>query len=116
MDIQGRKEFCSGKDMIAPAGQRLVIGPMDGTYRRITGHVASHPDNKGEARFTFRIYANKRQIFERANMKGGDVPQLIAVDIPADHHWIKFDFTADDESDASKSAKGVWKNVEFVAD
>ena len=116
VDIQGRKEFCSGKDMIAPAGQRLVIGPMDGTYRRITGHVASHPDNKGEARFTFRIYANKRQIFERANMKGGDVPQLIAVDIPADHRWIKFDFTADDESDASKSAKGVWKNVEFVAD
>lgn len=116
VDIQGKKEFCHGKDMIAPAGQRLVIGPMDGTYRRITGHVASHPDNKPEARFTFRIYANNKQIFERANMKGGDVPQLIAVDIPADHHWIKFDFNADDDSAASKSAKGVWKNVEFVAE
>lgn len=46
----------------------------------------------------------------------GEVPQLIAVDIPADHHWIKFDFNADDDSAASKSAKGVWKNVEFVAE
>jgi hypothetical protein len=54
-----------------------------------------------------KLIINNKQIFERANMKGGDVPQLIAVDIPADHHWIKFDFTADDESDASKCAKGV---------
>lgn len=39
-----------------------------------------------------------------------------AVDIPGDTHWIKFTFTPDDESEASKSAKGVWKQTEMIAE
>ncbi len=106
----------NGADMVVKDGKRVTIGPMDGTFIRITGHVATHPDNDDDARFTFTILADDEKIFERANMKGGDVPQLIAVDIPANKHWIKFDFKADDETLESKNAKGVWKNVEFITE
>ena len=116
LDMLKNRSSVVGENMVVTNAQRITVGPMDGTYRRITGHVATHEDNEASARFTFTIYANDEKIFERANMKGSDVPQLIAVDIPADKHWIKFDFKADDETEASKSAKGVWKKVEFVAE
>ena len=111
-------KFADGSDMVVKTTDRMIIiDRLDGTYNRITGHVATHPDNDPAARFTFTIYANETtKIFERANMKGSDVAQLIAVDIPSGTGWVKFDFKADDGSDASKNAKGVWKNVEFRAE
>lgn len=60
--------------------------------------------------------AGGKTLFEGANMKGSDVPQLIAVDIPSECNWVAFEFKADDESDASLAAKGIWKNVEFSAE
>lgn len=116
MKPENKLKHRDGDDTVVNAGDVLNIGPMDGTYARIVGHVATHPDNRPEARFTFRIFAGDKEIFSRANMKGSDVPQLIAVDIPADTHWVKFSFTADDESEASTSAKGLWKQTEFVAE
>ena len=109
-------KFADGDDMVVGAGKRIIVDRLDGTYRRILGHVATHPDNRPEARFTFTIKAGNKTLFERANMKGSDVPQLIAVDIPSGCDWVVFDFKADDESEASKAAKGVWKNVEFSAE
>ncbi len=109
-------KFAEGENMVVNVGNRIIIDRLDGTYRRLTGHVATHPDNKPEARFTFTIKAGNKVLFERANMKGSDVPQLIAIDVPGDKDWLVFDFKADDDSEASKSAKGVWKNVEFVAE
>ncbi len=108
-------KYADGDDMVVGAGDKaIIIDRLDGTYRRVTGHVATHPGNDPKARFTFTIYAkNSKKIFERANMKGSDVPQLIAVDIPADTGWLRFTFTADDETAESKAAKGVWKNVEL---
>ena len=114
-DMFTDKSRCDGKDMIAPAGIRLKFG-SDGSFNKITGHVATHPDNDPSARFTFSIYADKQLIFQRANMKGSDVPQLIAVDIPGGARSLNFDFTADDETEASKNAKGVWKGVVFSAE
>lgn len=104
-----------GANAVVQASEELNF-MMYGTYTKITGHVASHADNQAAARFTFRILAGGKEIFSRANMKGSDVPQLIAVDIPGDTHWIKFTFTPDDESEASKSAKGVWKQTEMIAE
>ncbi len=109
-------KFADGDNLVVKVGERVIIDQLDGTYRRILGHVATHPDNKPEARFTFTIKAGNKTLFERANMKGSDVPQLIAVDVPGECDWVVFDFKADDESEASKSAKGVWKNVEFSAE
>lgn len=111
-------KFADGDDMVVKASDKaIVVDRLDGTYCRVTGHVATHKDNDPKARFTFTIYANgSKKIFERANMKGSDVPQLIAVDIPSDTGWLKFAFTADDETEASKNAKGVWKNVEFATE
>ncbi len=108
--------FADGDDMVVKVGERIIIDRLDGTYRRILGHVATHPENKPEARFTFTIRASGKVIFERANMKGSDVPQLIAVDVPSECDWVDFLFKADDDSDASKAAKGVWKNIEFSAE
>lgn len=109
-------KFADGDNMVVKVKDRVIVDRLDGTYRRILGHVATHPDNKPEARFTFTIKAGSKTIFERANMKGSDVPQLIAVDIPSDCGWVVFEFKADDESEASKAAKGIWKNVEFSAE
>ncbi len=109
-------KFADGDNMVVKVGERVIIDRLDGTYRRLTGHVATHPDNNPDARFTFTIKAGNKVIFERANMKGSDVPQLIAVDVPGHSDWLVFDFKADDDSEASKSAKGVWKNLEFVAE
>ena len=109
-------KFADGDDMVVGVGKRIIVDRLDGTYRRILGHVATHPDNRPEARFTFTSKAGNTTLFERANMKGSDVPQLIAVDIPCGCDWVVFDFKADDESEASKAAKGVWKNVEFSAE
>ena len=110
------KKFASGDDMIVKAGERIIVDHLDGTYRRILGQVASHPDNNPEARYTFTIKSGAKTIFERANMKGDAPPQLIAVDIPGNCDWVTFDFKADDETDASKGAKGVWKAVKFSAE
>lgn len=109
-------KYADGDNLTVKSGERVIIDRLDGTYRRLTGHVATHPDNRPEARFTFSINAGGRKIFERANMKGSDVPQLIAVDLPSECEWLTFDFKADDDSEASKSAKGVWKGLSFVAE
>ena len=116
MKPENKTKYGEGLDTVVKAGEILNFGPMDGTYTRIYGHVATHAGNRPEARFTFRIFADGKEIFSRANMKGSDVPQLIAVDIPTDTHWIKFEFTPDDETEASKSAKGVWQQVELISE
>lgn len=109
-------KFADGDNMVVKVGDRIIVDHLDGTYVRILGHVATHPDNEPDARFTFSIKAGSKTIFERANMKGGDVPQLIAVDIPSGCGWVTFEFKADDDSAASKAAKGIWKNIEFSAE
>jgi hypothetical protein len=114
------KSVADGRDMVVGAGQTVVQNP-DSVYTKVKGAVASHPGNRPEARFTFRIFAGNhvigtKQIFERANMKGSDVPQILEVNIPADSQFVRYEFTADDESEASKGAKGVWKTVEYVAE
>lgn len=106
-------KFADGDNMVVKVSDRIIIDRLDGTYHRILGHVATHPDNKPEARFTFTIKAGRKTLFERANMKGSDVPQLIAIDVPSSCDWVVFEFKADDDSEASKTAKGIWKNVEF---
>lgn len=116
MKPENKAKYGDKTDTVVNTGDILTFGPMDGTWAKILGHVATHPDNKPEARFTFKILADDKEIFARANMKGSDVPQLIAVDIPGDTHWVKFVFTADDETEDSKSAKGVWKNTEFATE
>lgn len=64
----------------AAQGELTRLVPEYGTSRLFTlkssdtklkGHVATHPDNSPEARFTFRIFASNhvtrdKQIFERA--------------------------------------------------
>ena len=94
----------------------IIVDRLDGTFNRIVGQVASHPGNDPEARYTFTIKSGGKTIFERANMKGDAPPQLIAVDVPGSCDWVVFDFKADDDTAASKSAKGIWKNVEFKAE
>ena len=116
MKPENKLKYGEGADTVVKAGEVLNFGPLDGTYARIYGHVATHRDNLPEARFTFRISADGKEIFARANMKGSDVPQLIAVDIPGDTHWLKFEFVADDDTEASKAAKGVWQQTEFVTE
>ena len=114
------KSIADGRDMVVRAGQTVLQKP-DAAYTKVKGSVASHPDNRPEARFTFRVFAGNhvvgtKQIFERANMKGTDVPQLLEVNIPADSQFVRYEFTADDESEASKGAKGVWKAIEYIAE
>ena len=110
------KKFADGDDMIVKPGDRIIVDRLDGTFNRIVGQVASHPGNDPEARYTFTIKSGGKTIFERANMKGDAPPQLIAVDVPGSCDWVVFDFKADDDTAASKSAKGIWKNVEFKAE
>ncbi|MBP5791766.1 MAG: DUF5110 domain-containing protein, partial [Kiritimatiellae bacterium] len=120
VDLLTDKSIADGGDIVVAAGQDVQQKP-DEIYRRIRGHVATHKDNDPKARFTFRIFAGNhvigsKEIFARANMKGNDVPQLIEVNIPADSQWVRYEFRADDESAESKAAKGVWKNIEYIAE
>lgn len=65
----------------------------------------------------FRVEAAAlTKLVERANMKGKDVPQLIEVNLPADVQNVRYEFSADDASEASTSAKGVWKRLEYLTD
>lgn len=120
VDLLNNKDYADGRDMVVKAGETIQQKP-DAVLTKIKGQVATHADNKPEARFTFRIFAGNhvigtKQIFERANMKGSDVPQLVEVNIPADSQFVRYEFTADDASDASMSAKGVWKSIEYIAE
>ena len=120
VDLLKDRSIVDGQDMVVKAGQKVVQRP-ESVYTKLKGQVATHPDNKPEARFTFRIFAGNhvtkdKQIFERANMKGNDVPQLIEVNLPADVQNVRYEFTADDESESSRNAKGVWAHVEYIAE
>ncbi len=120
VDLLKDKSIAVGRDMVVRPGEKVQQKP-DAVYTKVKGAVASHEGNRPEARFTFRIFAGNhvigtKQIFERTNMKGSDVPQLVEVNIPADSQFVRYEFTADDESDASKGAKGVWKAMEYIAE
>lgn len=120
VDLLKDRTIVDGDDMVATDGMKIHQAP-EPIYTKIRGHVATHRANAPDARFTFRIFAGnhvigEKQIFERANMKGDSVPQLIEVNLPADSQWVRYEFTADDASEASKSAKGVWKGVEYLAE
>lgn len=119
-DLPDGKQFAEGTDMVVANGTEIVQKPGE-MFRKIRGHVATHKSNSPEARFTFRICAGNhvigsKEIFARANMKGNDVPQLVEVNIPADSQWVRYEFKADDASEESASAKGVWKNMEYIAE
>lgn len=120
VDLLKNRTIVDGCDIVVTNGLTVLQRP-ESIYTKVKGHVATHPDNKAEARFTFRIYAGNhvtrdKLIFERANMKGKDVPQLIEVNLPVDVQNVRYEFTADDDSEASKSAKGVWKHVEYMTE
>ena len=120
VELLENKSIIDGSDMVATNGMAILQKP-DEIFRKIRGHVATHKDNKPNARFTFKIFAGNhvigtKEIFSRANMKGSDVPQLIEVNIPADSQWVRYEFNADDGSEESKAAKGVWKNIEYIAE
>lgn len=120
VDLLKNKSIVEGTDMVVTNGLDILQKP-DGIYRRIRGHVATMKGNDPKARFTFRIFAGNhvtgtKEIFARAGMKGNDVPQLIEVNIPADSQFVRYEFRADDESAESKGAKGVWKNIEYIAE
>ncbi|MCR5414717.1 MAG: DUF5110 domain-containing protein [Kiritimatiellae bacterium] len=120
VDLLRNRSIVDGLDMVVTNGLTVVQKP-EPFYSKIRGHVATHKDNDPAARFTFRIFAGnhvagRKQIFERANMKGNDAPQLIEVNLPTDVQKVEYEFTADDESEASKNARGVWKKVEYIAE
>lgn len=86
-----------------------IVYELDGSWDQILGFVGREAGGKGAA--TFRIFADGKQIFERAGMSPTSVKQLIAVDI-AGAKKIVFQFVKDADGDASDT--GVWTDVRLV--
>lgn len=86
-----------------------IVYELDGSWDRILGYVGREAGGKGPA--TFRIFADGKQIFERAGMSPSSVKQLIAVDVSGAKK-IVFQFVKDADGDASDT--GVWADVRLV--
>ena len=121
-EIKGEAAFNSGiaDAQIVVDGEKYASGitvragteiayELDGSWDRILGFVGREIGGKGTV--TFRIFADGKQIFERAGMSPNSLKQLIAVDI-AGAKKIVFAFTADTGGDAADT--GVWTDVRLV--
>ncbi len=91
-------------------GTELVYD-YDGSWEKILGHAGMEKAMAGKGHVTFRIFADKKQIFERLNMNGTQVKQLINVDIPAGTKQIRFVLTG--EAGGSPDDTGVWTDLKF---
>lgn len=90
------------------AGTEIIYN-LDGSWDRILGFVGREVGGKGTV--TFRIFADGKQVFERAGMSPSSVRQLVAVDISGAKK-IVFSFVADAGGDASDT--GVWADIRLV--
>ncbi len=82
---------------------------LDGSWDRLEGAVGREKGGKGPV--TFRIFADGKQIFERAGMSPESVKQLVSLDI-AGVKKLVFEFVADADGEASDS--GVWTDIRLV--
>lgn len=94
----------------AQVGSEIVYD-YDGTWEKILGHAGMEKAINGKGQVTFRIFADQKKIFERLNMNGTQVKQLINVVIPAGTKKIRFVLTQEDGGSATDT--GVWTDLNF---
>ena len=120
--IEGDAVFNKGRNAseIVVDGEKIATGisvlagtkvsyALDGSWDRLEGAVGREKGGKGPV--TFRIFADGKQIFERAGMSPESVKQLVSLDI-AGVKQLVFEFVADADGDASDS--GVWTDIRLV--
>lgn len=103
--VDGEKH---AKGISVRAGTEITYA-LDGSWDRIEGFVGREAGGKGPV--TFTIFADGKQIFERAGMSPDSLKQLIAVDISGAKK-IVFRFVADAGGDSADT--GVWTDVRLV--
>lgn len=96
------------KGITAGVGSEIVY-ELDGSWDRVLGFVGREAGGKGTV--TFRIFADGKQVFERAGMSPTSVKQLIAVDISGAKKLV-FQLVGDEGGDASDT--GVWTDVKLL--
>lgn len=96
------------KGITAGVGSQIVY-ELDGSWDRVLGFVGREAGGKGTV--TFRIFADGKQVFERAGMSPTSVKQLIAVDISGAKKLV-FQLVGDEGGDASDT--GVWTDVKLL--
>lgn len=106
--VVGGEKFAKG---IAVRAGTEIVYELDGSWNRLLGFVGREAGGKGAA--TFRVFADGRQIFERAGMSPGAVRQLVAVDVSGVKKLV-LRFAADADGDASDT--GVWADIRLVRD
>ena len=94
---------------LIPNSRKEIVYELDGSWDRVLGFVGREAGGKGTV--TFRIFADGKQVFERAGMSPTSVKQLIAVDISGAKKLV-FQLVGDEGGDASDT--GVWTDVKLL--
>ncbi len=103
--VDGEKH---AKGITVLAGTRVAY-ELDGSWDKLLGSVGREQGGKGPV--TFRIFADEKQIFERAGMSPESVRQIVSLDISGVKRLV-FEFVADADGDSSDT--GVWTDIRLL--